>query len=136
MINVIVLTPTPSGIVRTDLQQLEDAETEHGRNQLQQLVGGYIEVVRISKDCVFIVNDEGALNSNRILNRTASAFYPGEIYGVAVAAGIENRPDGAYIVDCPEHFMENIYSELHVVLSRAITYYLKKHENENGGILK
>lgn len=133
MINVIVLTPTPSGIVRTDLQQLEDAETEHGLNQLQQLVGGYIEVVRIAKDCVFIVNDEGALDSNRILNRTASAFYPGEIYGVAVAAGIENRSDGAYIVDCPKHFIDSIYSEMHVTISRAITDYIKKHEN--GGII-
>lgn len=136
MINVIVLTPTVSGIVKAEMQQLEDAETEYGLTQLQHIVGGYIEVVRIAKDCVFIVNEEGALYSNRILNTTASTFYPGDIYGVVVAAGIENRPDGAYIVDCPRHFLDSIYSELHVVLSRAITDYLKNHENENGGILK
>lgn len=136
MINVLVLTPTPSGIVKTDMQQLEDAETEYGLKQLKHIVGGYIEVVRIAKDCIFIVNDEGALDPDRTLNKTASAFYPGDIYGVAVAAGIENRPDGAYIVDCPRHFLDSIYSEMHIVLSRAITDYMKKHENENGGILK
>lgn len=133
MINVIVLTPTISGIVRTELRQIEDAETERGLTQLNKIVGGYIEVVRIAKDCVFIVNEEGALDPDRILNTTASTFYPGDIYGVVVAAGIENRSDGAYIVDCPKHFIDSIYSEMHVTISRAITDYIKKHEN--GGII-
>lgn len=135
MINVVVLTPTVSGIVKTELRQLDGSETERGLTQLQQLVGGHIEVVRIAKDCVFIVNDEGALDPDRLLNATASTFYPGDIYGVVVAAGIENRPDGAYIVDCPKHFLNSIYGEMHIVISRAITDYIKKHENENGGIL-
>lgn len=133
MINVIVLTPTPSGIVKTELRQLDDVNTIDGVRQLNDIVGGYIEVVRIAKDCVFIVNEEGALDPNRILNTTASTFYPGDIYGVVVAAGIENRTDGGYIVDCPKHFLDSIYSEMHVVISRAITDYIKNHEN--GGIL-
>lgn len=136
MTNVLVLTPTPSGIVKTDLRQLDDVNTMEGVQQLHDIVGGYIEVVRISKDCVFIVNESGALYPSRILNTTASTFYPGDIYGVVVAAGIENRPDGAYIVDCPRHFLDSIYSELHIVIARAITDYMKTHENENGGILK
>lgn len=104
MINVVVLTPTPSGLVKADMRQ--------------------------------IVDEEGALKEDRILNRATDQFYPGRIYGVAVAAGIENRSDGGYIVDCPKNFANAVYGSIVCSISRSITDYIKTHGNENGGILK
>lgn len=71
---------------------MEDVEPRNGKDfrlsELQEFVGGYIEIVRLKDDKIMVVNEEGALEPDKYkFNATASGikmeshgFYEG-IYG-------------------------------------------------------
>lgn len=70
------------------------AKVENRLESLQQLVGGYIEVLMTHRpDVALIVDEEG-----KIKGKTSNLYYFGDvIVGTAVLVGV----DGEEFVDCP-----------------------------------
>ena len=73
------------------------AEIEDSLEALQQAVGGYIECLGVTTDCVLICNEEGRVR-NMPVNHSVSWLMPYGIYGDALLCGA----DGPEFADVPE----------------------------------
>lgn len=71
-------------------------DVEHDWAAMAKVVGGnYIEHVRTRIPGVaLIVDEEGALRSDRVLNPRAMGLYPGCIYGAALVLSEVDTPEG------------------------------------------
>lgn len=89
MDNIIVMVMEPEGV-------WEEKVIPNTLEALQELVGGYIEAIRIHNELIVIVDEEGKLK-----NKQTNMYLPGDrLVGTVVVVG-EN---GEEFADCPEGF--------------------------------
>ncbi len=71
---------------------------------LQNIIGGYLEAVRISEDAVMLVDEDGYVKCLPP-NPAASAFAGQMILGTALVVGLAENADGElYFTDVPARF--------------------------------
>lgn len=87
LINVIVKLPG---------HKAEPRQIPNTLEELQGIVGGYIETVTITRDCVIICNEEGYIN-NMAYNCT---IHGSQLFGPIILAGV----DGCDFDDIPLSF--------------------------------
>lgn len=108
-IRVVVIEPTKPPELR---------EIETGLEPLQELVGGYIEMLFIDEECHGWVNDEGKrlgltpnFNATAVMNQHGPGLLPWDsgIVGTMVIAGSGDEGDD---IDVPESFLTKLGSIL------------------------
>lgn len=93
---------------KVTLTEIPNGTPDEELHALQNAIGGYIEVVRISEDAALIVDEEGLL---KVLcqNALASLVARQQIVGAALMVGVTVDADGEQVLcDCPERFVQNL----------------------------
>jgi hypothetical protein len=77
--------------------------------RIQQIVGGFIESVRVTKDMVMLIDEMGR-SQNLTLNRRVGDLYVHGIVGTVVLVGVTSTDDGEEYVSIPaqweDHFTD------------------------------
>lgn len=83
-------------LLPVDGTPLRVVDVEHDWSAMAKVIGGdYVEHVRTQIPGVaLIVDEEGALRSDRVLNRLALGLYPGRIFGAALVLSEVDTPEG------------------------------------------
>ena len=68
-------------------ERMREIEVENELRALQNLVGGYIEVIRLTTDLVFIINEEGK-NNGMLYN---CDICDDMIFGSIIAVGVKDE---------------------------------------------
>ena len=93
---------------KVTLTDIPNGTPDEELHALQNEIGGYIEVVRISEDAALIVDEEGLL---KVLcqNALASLVARQQIVGTALLVGVTCGADGAQVFcDCPERYVHDL----------------------------
>lgn len=90
---------------QVEITEVTELSTEDELQDLQDLVGGYIERVPLSPGACMIVNEEGRPNGMQ-QNPIASLVARRQIYGPALIAGVVAGADGEEFADVPEEYIE------------------------------
>lgn len=88
-----------------ELVEMPNATPDEELDSLQDAVGGYIELVRMTDDAALVVDEEGLCKGLEI-NGVATLLAGRPIVGPAVLVGIEHTMDGDVCTDCPPRFAE------------------------------
>lgn len=93
---------------KVTLTDIANSTPDEELHAMQDAIGGYIEVVRISDDAALIVDEEGLL---KVLcqNALASLVSRQQIVGTALLVGVETDADGEQVFcDCPERYVHDL----------------------------
>lgn len=78
-------------------------------HSLQDLIGGYVELVRLSDHTALVVDEDGFAKCLP-LNPAATIFAEQPILGTAVIIGIDQRADGETVfTDCPDGILKVVH---------------------------
>lgn len=99
------------------LIEIDNSTPRKELDALHKEIGGYIELVRLSRDAAMIVDEEGLIKG-LWQNPLASLVAGRLIVGTALIVGMVGSPDGDLCTDVPQRFLDrfedNIFAEYEV----------------------
>ena len=106
-------------LLPVDGTPLRVVDVEHDWSAMAKVIGGnYVEHVRTQIPGVaLIVDEEGALRSDRVLNRLALGLYPGRIFGAALVLSEVDTPEGRDVASLSFDHWEQVVD---VILGQVI----------------
>lgn len=92
------------GFSHAALVDIPASDTRDELTALQNIIGGYIETIRIKDDAVLLVDEDG-LMKGLMPNPTATNYVGRIILGTALLVGLTKNENGEMVFsDVPEHF--------------------------------
>ena len=106
-------------LLPVDGTPLRVVDVEHDWAAMAQVIGGdYVEHVRTRvRGVALMVDEEGALRDDRVLNFRAMRLYPGRIYGAALVVSEVDTPEGRDVASLSFDHWEQVVD---VILGQVI----------------